>query len=322
MDWKVIDHSSKKDSFFVAGRGFGGLAIAYFLKKRFPKKNVILFDPYPLGQSASGAASGLLEPIGGRLAIRSPLATEGLRATRSLLETVSQFLGKKVFFEGGVLHTPIDQKQRSLFLKKVEEFPDQFGWTQEGELLVKEGVNVFSKAYLEGLFSLVESMGVEFCPVNVPIDSEVKMIFICIGSGIQEILPDQFRLTRGQAMQVKKQNTTFDLPKVHKGYVALDLDPSIYHVGSTYERENLHLPPNKASALHELRERNRELYGEIDHLEVVEIRSGTRVFCRDETRLPKIIRIAPNQIVLSGFGSKGLLYHALYAKKVVEDGCL
>ncbi len=322
MDWKVIDHSSKKDSFFVAGRGFAGLATAYFLKKKFPKKNVILFDPHPLGQSASGAASGLLEPIGGRLAVRSPLATEGLQATKSLLEAVSKFLGKKVFLEGGVIHTPIDQKQRSIFLKKVEEFPSRFGWTKEGELLIKEGVNVFSKAYLEGLFLLVESMGVKFCPTNVPIDPEVKMIFLCVGSGIQEILPGEFRLTRGQAMQVKKQKITFDLPKVHKGYVALDLDPSIYHVGSTYERENLHLPPDKASALVELRERNRELYSEIDQLEVVEVRSGTRVFCKDETRLPKILQIAPNQVALVGFGSKGLLYHALYAKKVVDDWSL
>ena len=280
---------------------------------------MILFDPLPLGQSASGAASGLLEPIGGRLAVRSPLATEGLEATKFLLETVSQFLGKKVYLPGGVIHTPIDQKQRSIFLKKVGEFPDRFGWTKEGELLVKEGINVFSKAYLEGLFSLVESMGVKFCPTNVPVDPEIRMIFMCVGSGIQEILPDAFRFTRGQAMQVKKQKMTFNLPKVHKGYVALDLDPSIYHVGSTYERENLHLSPDQAGALVELRERNRELYGEIDQLEVVEVRSGTRVFCRDETRLPKILQIAPNRVALSGFGSKGLLYHALFAKKVVDD---
>lgn len=319
LDWKVIDHLSKKDSFFVAGRGFGGLAIAYFLKKKHPSKKVYLFDPHPLGHSASAAASGLLEPIGGRLAVRSPLASEGLMLSKYLLDKVSHFLGKKVYLEGGVVHAPIDQSQESIFKKKAEDYPDWFSWTKDKELLVREGVNVFSKTYLEGLFSLVKSMGVEFYQTSVPIDPEIKMIFLCVGASIQEMLPDAFRLTRGQAMRVKKLETTFSLPKVCRGYVALDLDPSIYHLGSTYERTNLHLPPDKTMAVKELKERNRDIYPEIDEVEVVEMRSGVRVFCKDEKRLPRILQIAPNQVALAGFGSKGLLYHALFAKKIVDD---
>ncbi len=312
MDWKATDNNSENSRFIVAGRGFAGLAITYFLKKRFPGSHVLLYDPNPLGASASGAASGLLEPIGGRLAIRSYRAEEGMAATKELLDVVSAHLGEKVYQAGGILHPPMTLDQKQLYEKKVQEHPERYAFDEEGAFLVKEGINVFSRLYLEGLFSLVQSMGVEFVAEKAPLDDDEAKIFLAIGVGIDALFPGQFRLTRGQAMQVRKGRTTFRLPKVHKGYVALDADPAIYHIGSTFERGTAPLmeaPPA-------LCERNKEIFPELPELEVLHVRSGTRVYA-DEKNIPKIIP-KKNFLALTGLGSKGLLYHALYAKELVE----
>lgn len=319
MDSKAIDISTKKDRYYVAGRGFAGLAISFYLKKLKPDAQVTLFDPHPLKESASGAASGLLEPIGGRLAARSLRASEAIEATRELLEIVSQHLNRKVYKEGGILHPPINQEQEQLFRKKVLEYPEYFGWTEENEFLVKEGINVFSGEYLEGLFCLVTKMGVEFIAKKVVLDPHVKRVFLAVGDQIEHFVPGQFRFTRGQAMQVRKKNTQFIRPKVHKGYVALDSNKDLYHVGSTYERTNLHLPPDKNAAIQELKERNKEILPEIEELEVVTVKAGTRVFSRQEKRLPEVILVTKNCYALTALGSKGLLYHALYAKEMCEQ---
>lgn len=319
MDLKAIDISTKKDSYFVAGRGFAGLAIAYYLKTFFPTSKVVLFDPNPLKESASGAASGLLEPIGGRLAVRSPRATEAMAETLKLLKAVSRDSKKEVYRACGVIHPPIDEKQRQLFEKKVLDYPEYFSWTDEKELLVKEGVNVFSSDYLEGLFSLLLKLGVEFIPEKVVLDPDVKKIFLAVGDQIETFLPGRFRFTRGQAMQVRRKLTLFRLPKVHKGYVALDSDPEVFHVGSTYERLNLHLPPNEMQAIQELKERNKEIFPEVEELTPETVKAGTRVYSKDESRLPQALFLGGNCYALTGLGSKGLLYHALYAKELVLE---
>lgn len=310
--------STKRDQYFVAGRGFGGLAICYHLKKKYPGSKIFLFDPNPLFTSASAAASGLLEPIGGRLAARSQRANEGLEATKELLDAASLHVKKKVYKDGGVLHAPISADQRAVFEKKRGLNPQYFEWTQGGEFLVKEGVNVFSRDYLEALYSLVLSMGVEYVSKKVPQDPTVKQIFYAIGKEIDKELPGQFQLIRGQAMQVQRGESIFNLPKVHKGYVALDSDPTIYHVGSTYEKTNLDLPSDKQGAVNELIERNREIFPEVAFLSPLGVYEGTRVYSKTQERLPQIIPLGGNQVALAGLGSKGLLYHALYAKEIVS----
>jgi hypothetical protein len=315
---KVRDSSTKMDQYFVAGRGFGGLAICYHLKKKYPSSKISLFDPNPLFASASAAASGLLEPIGGRLAARSLRASDGLKATKELLDAASCHVRKKVYKDGGVLHAPISAEQRVVFEKKRVQNPQYFEWTQGGEFLVKEGVNVFSRDYLEALYSLVLSMGVQYVPEKVPHDPTVKQIFYAVGKEIDKELPGQFQLIRGQAMQVQRGESIFSLPKVHKGYIALDSDPAVYHVGSTYERTNLDLPSDKEGAVKELIERNREIFPEVAFLSPLGVYEGTRVYSKKQERLPQIVPLGANQVALTGLGSKGLLYHALYAKEIVS----
>jgi glycine/D-amino acid oxidase-like deaminating enzyme len=310
--------STKRECYFVAGRGFGGLAICYHLKKKVPDSKIFLFDPNPLFTSTSSAASGLLEPIGGRLAARSPRANEGLEATKELLDAASLHVNKKVYKEGGVLHAPISDDQRAVFEKKRGLNPRYFEWTQGGEFLVKEGMNVFSRDYLGALYSLVLSMGVEFVPEKVPQDPNVKQIFYAIGKEIDKKLPGQFQLIRGQAMQVQRGESIFNLPKVHKGYIALDSDPTIYHVGSTFEKTNLDLPGDKQVAVKELIERNREIFPEVAFLSPLGVYEGIRVYSQTQERLPQIVSLGGNQVALAGLGSKGLLYHALYAKEIVS----
>ncbi|MFZ4773124.1 MAG: NAD(P)/FAD-dependent oxidoreductase [Chlamydiia bacterium] len=317
MDQKVIDNIFVSERYLVAGRGFVGLSIAYFLKKLAPQSEVLLYDPNPLCTSASGAASGLLEPITGRMATSTARAAEGMEATRALLDVVSDHLGGKVYIGGGVLHPPMNLVQRNIYKNKVLQHPEQFAFDEEGVFVVKEGINVFSRLYLEGLFSLVQSMGVQFIPKKVPFDEPAKRIFLGIGAGIEEFFPGQFSLTRGQAMEVKRGATHFTLPKVHKGYIALDADPDIYHVGSTYERENLDKEPDSNKAIEELKRRNEEIYPEVHNVEILAVRSGVRVYA-GQIKLPQIIQKGPNVVALTGFGSKGLLYHALYAQELVE----
>jgi glycine/D-amino acid oxidase-like deaminating enzyme len=318
LDWKAIEKLSKNNTFHVAGRGFCGLAVAYFLKKKYPTQQVILFDPNPLHSCASSAASGILEPIGGRLVVRSLYADIALQETKILLDAVSEHLQQKVYEANGVLHHPIHPEQAALFEKKAQEFPHYYGLNEQKALIVKEGMNVFSQLYLEGLFSLVLSMGVEFKNEKIDIRPSDVNIVLAVGAAINEFSPNPLRLTRGQALTVERGAQSFTIPVVHKGYIALDPNPSIYHVGSTYERDLLDLPADPARAKKELFARNKEIFEELDRLKVIEVRSGIRVYDVQDPKIPRIVRLAPNVVALTGMGSKGLLYHALFAKKIAD----
>jgi glycine/D-amino acid oxidase-like deaminating enzyme len=72
-------------------------------------------------------------------------------------------------------------------------------------------------------------------------------------------------------------------------------------------------------AIQELKERNKEIFPEVEELMPETVKAGTRVYSKDESRLPQALFLGGNCYALTGLGSKGLLYHALYAKELVLE---
>ena len=73
----------------VVGAGFSGLAVSFHLLERGVE--VDLYDQKGVGSGASGIGSGLVHPYAGEQLRRSLYATEGMEATRRLLQVAGEY---------------------------------------------------------------------------------------------------------------------------------------------------------------------------------------------------------------------------------------
>ena len=88
-------------------------------------------------------------------------------------------------------------------------------------------------------------------------------------------------------------------------------DPELCLIGSTYEHTE---KPDPKKAL-ELLQKAALFYPPAKDFKIVEIRSGVRLSPRVGYK-PIVEKINPKTWVFTGLGSRGLIYHALFAKMI------
>ena len=98
--------------------------------------------------------------------------------------------------------------------------------------------------------------------------------------------------------------------KSPRQYMAVTEDPLICHVGATYERDSRSDIPDREAAIRLLQ----------PTLPVLNVRAGVRV-TNPAHYFPILERINPKTWALTAFGSRGLLYHAYFAKRLLSVGC-
>lgn len=298
----------------VIGGGFAGLATAFFLLEQ-QIFEVTVFDKGEGG--ASGASSGLLHPYPGISARRSRFATEALLIAKDLLRKAEVNTPKKVYSFAGILRESTNPEQKERLLSHVKAFGDieQVG---ESLFLIHSGITVQSKNYLEGLAKAVQEKGAKY--VHKEIDAaeeldEFDIIVIAAGYGIRtfsQCKSLRVEFIKGQALRLEG-TPPYDKSYISKGYLAYLGEKNSFEVGSTYEREFQTDAPD--------RERAKELLKDKLSLchkaDILECKAGVRVCSRGDYA-PILTQLDHRTYVFTGLGSRGLLYHGFYGRKLAE----
>lgn len=272
----------------VVGAGYVGLAVAWFLTQE--KVEVTVFED---GAAASSVSTGLLHPYPGRKGL-SLNGHEGMRDSLALLQAVST--ERAVFEQNGILKI-FENGER-------KEIP--------------EGITVYSQLYLQALAksSIVKRQKITHLKELEEFDA------IVLATGAQTLAFDECKhlsLTTniGQSLLCRwreKIPTSLLFPG---GHITPTENPDFCQVGSTYEHTPLP-DPKKALALLD----NAALfYPPAKDFKIEEIRSGTRIAPKIGYQ-PILEKVSPKAWVLAGFGSRGLLYHAMFAKSLVYNNLL
>ena len=304
----------------VVGAGFAGLALSFYLLEKGIE--VDLFDAEGIGGGASGAAVGLLHPYAGEQVRRSYEATAALEEAKKLLSISQEYSLASVADYSGILRKA-DALQSQTFFQHRDSYKD-VEFIEEGLFLLKSGIVVHSQNYLEGLFSALQAKGLQLKLQKIESAQELQgydTFFLAIGAGALSF-PGLESLSlqgiKGQALICKWPKTLDRLSKsiMGKGYI-VPMEEGVVQIGSTYERGSIDSHVDIEKALSELAPKMRVLIPAWDKIDVIKGKAGVRI-TRREHYFPLLKQVSSSGWILTGLGSRGLLYHAYAAKKLVK----
>jgi len=281
-----------KPTVAIVGAGLAGLATGFFLSKTY---SVTVFDKKGIGGGASGIAAGLLHPFVGQTGKLNTLGWEGMEASLALLS--GHILHK------GLFRIPFTAQMEKGFASNSAFKAVEGGFWQE------EAYAIDIMAYLQFLMGKIEANGGRLIIQKIEDPHQLKFdkIILCQGweTPFTQITP-----VKGQLIEI---GCTFPYPISAEGYLLPQKNSSI--IGSTYERGYTSTEPD-TSCLSELLSKAEKMMPGISKYPILNIRSGVRA--SSPHRLPTIEKIDSRLHVYTGLGSRGLLYHVLFAKKLLE----
>jgi len=305
----------------IVGSGFGGLALAWYLLQK--EIRVTLFDANEIGCSAaSPIAAGLMHPYPGEQARRSWKAAEALSATLELLKLSQEAQGEAVANFSGIMRYALGESQRAHLIERTKEF-DDIDRVGEDIFFIRSGVTVYSRLYLEGLKKACLAKGAFFESAFISslddLPSYDRTVLAC-GSGLFHFPETHFlklKQVKGQVLKCTLPLGLLEMSRVGKGYIALGERPDICYAGATFERAFSDELPDQAMAKKDIFSKIELFFPEVSQLKIIECRAAIRV-TREGSYLPFIAPINNKTWGFGAFGSRGLLYHAFFAKQLSE----
>lgn len=304
----------------IAGAGLAGLAAAYHFS-HLGSVQVTLFDPKGIGGGASGVSTGLLHPFPGRLALRSWRADEGMKATLELIDQVEELTGRPAAHRGGILRLAVTEQQKKdypgcvpfgcewwLAEKVAERLP---GAISVPALWMPQGMTVYSKPYLEGLWQLCAKKGAVFEKRAFDTPEKFDHVILAMGFETPGINDIPLKITRGQMLLCKWKNP-LPFALLSQGHLTPSEEPFLCQIGSTYENPETPYDQTKAFAL---QGKIAGFYPPAREFEAVEAKVGYRI-SRKQGYRPILSQVDPKTWVFFGLGSRSLLYHSLLAQSL------
>lgn len=319
----------------VLGAGFCGLAVAWNLLQ-ISDIEVVIFDPKPIATGTSSIAAGLLHPYIGAHSKLNWRAIEGMMATCKLLRIAEQALGKTVAYPQGMLRLAITVQQMKDFTDSANLYTD-VQWRSMEEcrnakhqilphpgIFIDSAITVDCESYLQGLWLACSSRGALFEQIAITSLNELDhfdRIIATMGAhttDLFELAHLPIRPTKGQVLEFSWPNnlTTLSYPINSQAYLLMNPRNASCIVGATYEKQYSSESPDVEAAKEEILPKVRTFFPKIDELNLISCRAGIRAGTPD--RKPLIAQINNTCWVLTGMGSKGLLYHALFAEELVK----
>ncbi|MBP9842052.1 MAG: FAD-dependent oxidoreductase [Simkaniaceae bacterium] len=218
----------------------------------------------------------------------------------------------------GLLHTRPGKDRRlsergEEGMKATEELLEVAGWpVAEGIIrdgVLVEGYTVFCATYLKRLKEQIK--------LSTHQENFDRVIY-CLGYGVQELGYDlPLRFVKGQVLRCR-----LNIPLPHSiigdGYVAISEQAGECFVGSTYEHNFTSVEKDIQEAKRLILPRTHTFFPSISEEDVIDCASGVRVVNRHHYR-PLVQEVEPGIYVMTAMGSRGLLYHALYAKELAHE---
>ena len=326
----------------IIGGGFSGLATAWHFLQHAEIK-VDIFDPAGIGGGASSIAAGLLHTFAGLHAKRNLMADEGVQAARELLNHASHMLGTPVYSSSGLLRPAMSEANQRDYALCAEKYPQDVQWwsTEQCQknivgypeypgLYIPLALTVNSENYLKGLWLACQAKGAQLRQEEIRAFDCLKnyaAIAICTGASSLPFFAQKLPITavKGQILVLEWPSDCppLAIPLNSQAYIIMQPDNKTCIVGSTYERHFTTVHPEVDVASREIMPKVAAMYPPLKEAKIVGCRAGVRASTPDH--LPLLKQLDPRTWILSGMGSKGLLYHALYAKKLAKQilvGCL
>jgi len=301
----------------IIGAGFTGLALCWHLLQKQVAR-IVLFDTNGIGGGASGLATGLLHPYPGEQVRRSRFADEGLQATNALLSVAEEALQKEVVSRKGILRRAMDASQAALLAERGALHGD-IEQLDASTFLITSGMTVYAPLYLEGLWQACAKKGAQLEKRSIASLQELDQydcIIIAAGAGIKafpECAALSVNYIKGQVLSYSLSGLEKSI--IAKGYITRDVSGTRIHAGATYEREFVSANPDRTRAEELLLPHFKKHFPELDGLQAIDCRAAVRVV-RKGDYFPLIQRINPKTWAVTGFGSRGLLYHAYLAEQL------
>jgi glycine/D-amino acid oxidase-like deaminating enzyme len=304
----------------IVGAGFAGLALSFHFLERGDL--VDLYDQNGVGAGASGVSSGLLHPYTGEQVRRSWNADEAMEATKVLLSVAQDFSQEKVADFSGILRK-VDPKQHQKFIEHAALYKD-VDILDEEWVLIRSGISVHSSTYLTGLYEACLQKGLVFFQKKIDVSAQLSGYDACVfalGAGIfsfAERDSGPLSQVKGQTLLCKWTLPPLQQPLLGKGHVVPLPGGKFVYAGATYERTSLDKGPCQETAMSLLKPQMAKLIPDWKEISPVECKSGIRVV-RPGHATPWMYSIGDKKWVLTAMGSRGLLYHAYYAKALIEN---
>lgn len=324
----------------VIGAGFSGLAITWhLLNSPLSQAKIVLLDSKEIGCGTSGIAAGLLHPYAGAHAKLNWRGVEGLEATKELLKVASHALKQPVSAPSeGILRLALNHDQVLDFQHCAKCFPDDVEWLDPAMcqqiapgcalvpgLWIKKGLMIYSSLYLQGLWKACEQLGAKFEQKRISSLKETEEFDITIvATGAETLqLPElasfPLSLVKGQVLEFSWPRNRAPLTCALNSHVYLLMSQSRASclVGATFEKGFNQASIDSEVAQKELLFKAIELFPPLKDASLLNCYAGMRAVSPQHR--PMMQQLSSNQWLLTGMGSKGLLYHALYAKELVES---
>lgn len=261
----------------VVGAGYAGLAVTWHLLQK--NHDLTVFDG---GEGASHVSTGLLHPAPGRLAKPTWRADEGMKASRELLEVV----GRDSYLQNGI-----------------------FRFREGKKTFIPEGITVFSRKYLMDLKKACQSAKfVQHWVKSLDELAHFDKIILTVGCETLSFVDLPLKKTIGQCL-VCECPEPIPISLLGLGHITPTEEPNVCLVGSTYEHTD-RPDPQKALALID---QVAQFYPIAKSFKILGICSATRISPKVGYR-PFLQKVDPRIWVFTGLGSRGLIYHALFAK--------
>jgi len=319
----------------ILGAGFCGLATAWYLIQKGISELVII-DPLGIGKGASGVAAGLLHAYAGSQAKKNIRADEGMSATLELLKAAETAIGSSVIVSKGLVRLAVSEKQKIDFANVALLYPDvhwmtsdecsqKLGYVQPYPgIFIDSAVVVDCEKYLQGLWKDCSSKGVTFEKRKILGLRELeKFDHVIVTMGAQsKNLPElsEIKVTpiKGQVLEIDwpQELPTPLFPIASQAYLIMQDEKKKCISGASYERYFFNEEPDMKSALEDILPKLNAYMPQIDASFVKGCRAGVRASA--PRHQPLLKKIDDKTWLLTGMGSKGLLYHALYAEELVS----
>lgn len=321
----------------ILGAGFAGLSAAYYLVEAYPGINITLFDPSPLGENASGVSLGLMHAYLGLKPRKSWQAEEGRKETLKLLDLVEEELQETISQRQGIFRPLSFAWQKEVFQKLAEKHEDVFFWDKEQVqacfspylpktccgIYISSGIAVDTQSYVKGLVRLLQKKGIQWEKKEISSLSECSsfdQILICTGEKTLFFFPEKSLYLERIKGQVLSCHWPFKkalyCPIVANALLTCWKKEKVCYLGSTYERNFSSLQPD-AFAEQDILTRASSFFPAVFALPILHRQTAVRLSNR-KGYLPCLERVDEKVSLFTALGSRGLLYHALFAKRLAK----
>lgn len=319
----------------IIGAGFSGLASAWeLLNYRY---QVTIFDALPIGSGTSGIAAGLLHPFVGLHSRLNLFGFEGFAASQQLFSVAEQQLGKKIALPTAILRPAYTPEQLDNYQAAAKNYHPHIKWLESKEIvqlipeitpapgiLIHTAMTVNAPEYISGLWQACRQRGAEFKQHKIEdLDQlhEFDEVVVAMGGHSQSLKETSglgLRITKGQLLKLHWPTVTPPLQSPLNSQLYCLMCPQRDHliVGSTFEKEFSSLAPDLDTACQLMLPKLHDMLPHLKDASILDCRAGVRSVTAN--RLPIVQSIGPRRWLIAGMSSRGLLYHAFYAKKLSQ----